>query len=193
MTRPGFGVVAKRADALAALVEARLPVEDDVVGVHQAWPPVGPALFSRATGTLRSIMLLRPAGAHNDAARLLRSLYDHVVTFAWLAADLSAERLALWRPKDLVERLKADRERQKPANPSSTTLLAAPESAGGGRVDHLRELSERDGHGVATNPGDGHALVAARTWSRIDVEVPTVASRTRTSASARKPPSREIA
>jgi hypothetical protein len=117
MNPPDFDVVAKRADALAALVEARLPMEADVVGLHQAWPLVGPALLSHATSTLRSIVLLGPAGAHTDASRLLRSLYDHVVTFAWLAADSSAERLALWRLEDLAQRLKAVREMAEAGEP----------------------------------------------------------------------------
>lgn len=117
MTPPDFDVVAKRADALAALVEMRLPMDADVVGVHQAWPLVGPALLSHATSTLRSIVLLGPAGAHTDASRLLRSLYDHVVTFAWLAADPSAERLALWRLEDLAQRLKAVREMAEAGEP----------------------------------------------------------------------------
>jgi hypothetical protein len=39
----------------------------------------------------------------------LRSLYDHVVTFAWLGAD-PPPRLALWRKEDLEGRLKIHRE-----------------------------------------------------------------------------------
>ncbi len=99
-----------RAEALANLSEAHLPLEVDVYGPGDAWPAVGPALLAHASGTLRSILLLGSGDAHNDASRLLRSLYDHVVTFAWLAAEPSEERLGLWRLDDLAERLKADRE-----------------------------------------------------------------------------------
>jgi hypothetical protein len=99
-----------RATALLDSVEGRLEVEGDAGGPQTAWPMVGPALLTHATSNLRSIVFrLRPDGAHNDASRLLRSLYDHVVTFAWLAAD-PLPRLALWRKEDLKERLKIHRE-----------------------------------------------------------------------------------
>ncbi|MGH3429981.1 MAG: DUF5677 domain-containing protein, partial [Mycobacteriales bacterium] len=102
--------IALRATALIDLVEGRLEVEGDATGPQTAWPMVGPALLAHATSSLRSIVFrLRPDGAHNDASRLLRSLYDHVVTFAWLAADPPA-RLALWRKEDLEQRLKIHRE-----------------------------------------------------------------------------------
>lgn len=102
--------IALRATALIELVEGRLEVEGDATGPRTAWPMVGPALLTHATSSLRSIVFrLRPEGAHNDASRLLRSLYDHVVTFAWLAAD-PPSRLALWRKEDLEERLKIHRE-----------------------------------------------------------------------------------
>lgn len=99
-----------RASALIDLVEGRLEVEGDASGPETAWRMVGPALLVHATSSLRSIVFrLRPDGAHNDSSRLLRSLYDHVVTFAWLAAD-PPPRLALWRKDDLKERLKIHRE-----------------------------------------------------------------------------------
>jgi hypothetical protein len=153
MTPPDFDVVTKRADALAVLVEARLPMEADVPGVREAWPLVGPALLSHATGTLRSIMLLGPAGAHNDAARLLRSLYDHVVTFAWLAADASAERLALWRLEDLGQRLKVDREMAEAGAP----ILD----------DAARDEMQREVEGAKTTTPDlaAKALAADRHWA----------------------------
>ena len=49
-------------------------------------------------------------GQSVDAATLGRSLYEHVVHFAWLAADPSAARLQEWRKTDLVQRLKADND-----------------------------------------------------------------------------------
>ncbi|HEX5608957.1 MAG TPA: hypothetical protein VFX45_02555 [Solirubrobacterales bacterium] len=108
--RPAPDRIAMRATALIDLVEGRLETEVDVVGPETAWPIVGPALLAHATSSLESIVFrLRPYGAHNDSSRLLRSLYDHVVTFAWLAADTPA-RLPLWRKEDLKERLKIHRE-----------------------------------------------------------------------------------
>lgn len=102
--------IALRTAALIELVEPSLEVEGDAGGPQTAWPMVAPALLAHATSNLRSIVFrLRSDGAHNDASRLLRSLYDHIVTFAWLAAD-PPTRLALWRKEDLEERLKIHRE-----------------------------------------------------------------------------------
>jgi hypothetical protein len=101
--------LAHRAAALAALVENRLPLEGNSTGPWDAWPVAGPALLAHATSILNAIFLLRPHDAHNASSRLLRSLYDHVVNFAWLAIDPPAH-LALWRKSDLEERLKMDRD-----------------------------------------------------------------------------------
>jgi hypothetical protein len=77
--------IALRAAALIDLVEGSLEVEGDAGGPQTAWPMVGPALLAHAISSLRSIVFrLRPDEANSDASRLLRSLYDHVVTFAWL-------------------------------------------------------------------------------------------------------------
>lgn len=153
MPAPDFDVVAKRADALAALVEARLPMEADIAGVHQAWPLVGAALLSHATSTMRSIVLLGPAGAHTDASRLLRSLYDHIVTFAWLAAD-PGERLAVWRLEDIVQRLKAVREMAQAGEPILDDAA---------RDEMQREV---DAATRTTTPGlAAKALAADRYWA----------------------------
>lgn len=110
MTQPSPDSIASRATALIDLVEGSLEVEGDAGGPQTAWPIIGPALLAHATSSLRSIVFrLRPDGAHNDASRLLRSLHDHVVTFAWLGVD-PPPRLALWRKQDLEERLKIHRE-----------------------------------------------------------------------------------
>lgn len=101
--------LALRAAALAQAVEQQLPLEADSSGPADAWPLVGPALLAHATSNLKSIFVLRSHEAHNDSSRLLRSLYDHVVTFAWLAVDPPA-RLGPWRKADLQERLKMDRD-----------------------------------------------------------------------------------
>jgi hypothetical protein len=79
----------RRAEALAALVEERLPLEYDVTGDHEAWPLLGAALLSRATSTLRHVFDAGRGGQSVDAATLGRSLYEHIVHFAWLAADPS--------------------------------------------------------------------------------------------------------
>jgi hypothetical protein len=100
----------RRADALRELVTERLPAEYDATGDDDAWPLIGTALFSRATSTLRHVFDAARGGQSVDAATLGRSLYEHVVHFAWLAADPSAARLQEWRKADLVQRLKADND-----------------------------------------------------------------------------------
>lgn len=94
---------------LVALVGRELPKDFRVTGDHDAWPFVGIALLSRATGV--SGALLEVSDEHSsDAGTLARSLYEHVVHFAWLAADPTEARLGEWRKVDLVQRLKADED-----------------------------------------------------------------------------------
>jgi hypothetical protein len=98
----------KRSEALSLLVESRLPAEYIVTGDHDAWPLISMALLSRMTTTLRHIMDLAPRGCGVDAGTLLRSLYEHLVHFAWLAADPSTARIEEWHKNDLRMRLAAD-------------------------------------------------------------------------------------
>ena len=90
----------RRADALSELVTERLPAEYAATGDHDACPLIGTALLSRATSTLRHVFDAGRGGQSVDAATLGRSLYEHVVYFAWLAADPSAARLQEWRKAD---------------------------------------------------------------------------------------------
>jgi hypothetical protein len=92
------------------LVEDRLPAEYSVTGDHDAWPLIGTALLSRMTMTLRHITDLQPRGRGVDAGTLLRSLYEHLVHFAWLAVDPSAARIERWRKDDLRRRIAADND-----------------------------------------------------------------------------------
>jgi hypothetical protein len=123
-----------RAAALIAAAEGHLEIEGNPRGPGGPWPFVASGLLVHATSCLRSVIFrLGPDGAHNDASRLLRILYDHVVTFAWLASDPPA-LLAIWRKADLQARLKMDRE----ASVAGEQLLA----------DHDREQMERDIAGI---------------------------------------------
>ena len=97
-----------RAAELGELVRLHLPVDISVPDDQSAWPLFGHALLSRMTGSLEAIFLLQPSGRSADAFTLLRSLFEHAVHFAWLAADPSAARLGAWRRNDLNERLRAD-------------------------------------------------------------------------------------
>jgi hypothetical protein len=69
---------------------------------------VGTALMARILRSLDAAAALTEAGRLTDATTVLRSLYEHVVHFAWLAAEPSAARIEEWRRLDLLQRLKAD-------------------------------------------------------------------------------------
>src|SRR5205807_3538221 len=72
----------------------------DVTGDADAWPAVGVGLLSRMSTTVESLLGLQPSQREGDAGTLLRSLYEHGVHFAWLAAEPSSERLRRWREHD---------------------------------------------------------------------------------------------
>jgi hypothetical protein len=98
----------RRAEKLVELVALHLPVETSATAPSDSWALVGPALIARATGTLEAIFALLPEGRDSDALVLLRSLYEHVVTFAWLGADPTEERMQRWMKSDRQARLDAD-------------------------------------------------------------------------------------
>jgi hypothetical protein len=98
---------------LTALVRPYLPVDVLVHGPAGAWPLVGPALIARATGSLEAILALVPLRREADAGTLLRSLYEHVTTFAWLAAERGEERMRRWLKSDCEARLRTDDDCRK--------------------------------------------------------------------------------
>jgi Family of unknown function (DUF5677) len=87
------------------MVRAKLPLTARVASSADAWQLVGPALIARQTGALEAIFTLRPLGRDADATVLLRSLYDHAVTFAWLAANPGQERHRRFLKSDLQRRI----------------------------------------------------------------------------------------
>lgn len=99
--------IQKRGRELVQLVARRLPQEVEIGG-DELWPAVSLGLLSRMAGTLESILDLQLRGHSADATTLGRSLYEHAVHFAWLAAVPSTARLQEWRKYDLQQRLKAD-------------------------------------------------------------------------------------
>ncbi len=79
---------------LVALVDARLPTRVYWRG-QTPWDYCGPALISRAAGLVESMALLADAQRPSDVLVLLRVLYEHIVTFCWLAID-PAPRIEQW-------------------------------------------------------------------------------------------------
>jgi hypothetical protein len=100
--------IQRRGRALVELVSQRLPQEVEIASEAAFWSAVSLGLLSRMAGTVSSIMDLQLGGHRADATTLGRSLYEHAVHFAWLAAEPSAARLQEWRKYDLQQRLKAE-------------------------------------------------------------------------------------
>lgn len=103
----------RRAGALIDLVRPHMPIEVHVQGPADAWPLVGPSLLAREIGSLEAIFALRSLGREADPIVLLRGLYDHVVTFAWLAADPGEERHRRFLKSDSKARLAANDDCRK--------------------------------------------------------------------------------
>jgi hypothetical protein len=95
---------------LIEIVREHLPVEVDDPGRTATWPVVGLALIARAAGTLEAMVELEPTDHPSDSATLARTLYEHVVHLAWLAAAPRPARLEEWQKDDLRRALVADKE-----------------------------------------------------------------------------------
>jgi hypothetical protein len=90
-------------EALADLVGPRFPQR-----VHRGegqWPIAATGLIAEMISTARSVAMLNASGAHNDVLVLLRTLYEQVVTFCWLAID-SDRHLVAWANEAHLERLR---------------------------------------------------------------------------------------
>ncbi|HVY77354.1 MAG TPA: DUF5677 domain-containing protein [Solirubrobacterales bacterium] len=98
----------RRGRSLIGLVEPHLPLEVLPTGPADAWQLTGPALVSRQVGSLTALLSLRPLGGEADPLVLLRTLYEHAVTFAWLAADPGEDRHRRFLKSDAVSRLSMD-------------------------------------------------------------------------------------
>jgi hypothetical protein len=98
----------ERGRRLIDLVRPQLPLEVQLTGPADAWPLVGPGLLARQVGSLEALLRLRALDRQADAFILLRSLYEHAVTFAWIAADPGAERHRRFLKSDAAARLAAD-------------------------------------------------------------------------------------
>jgi hypothetical protein len=147
-----------RSRELIDLVRPHLPIEVAVHGSADAWQLVGPGLIARQVGSLEALMALRPMDRQADAFVLLRTLYEHAVTFAWIAADPGIDRHRRFLKSDAASRIAADDDARKVGVP-----LLEPE----GREefeDQLRDLPKAmpdllqraeaaDDHWLGTVPG----------------------------------------
>lgn len=153
----------RRNQKLIALVRRHLPMDVRVTGPGDAWQLVGPALLARQVGSLEALFALRPLDRQADGFVLLRTLYEHAVTFAWFAADPGADRHSRLLKSDAVARLDADadiaklgvsmltveerakfesqRDRLPKQMPDLSQRAEAADSHWAGRVEYLKESS----------------------------------------------------
>jgi hypothetical protein len=90
--------------ALVAVARQALPLEVTKAAEDEPFRFIGPALIARSTGAVESISLLAPHGRSSDEAVLLRVLTEHVIVFAWLAAE-PEPRILLWLKEDARQRM----------------------------------------------------------------------------------------
>jgi hypothetical protein len=99
----------KRFERLALIADELFPKVVPSNGEHSEWLVTGPAFVARATRSLFAMRFLRQARFDADAFTLLRSLYEHLARFAWIAVDPPAH-IEVWLKWDRKERIKADNE-----------------------------------------------------------------------------------
>jgi hypothetical protein len=142
------------------LVDDRLPADYVVTGDVDAWPLVAAALVSRMTTTMRMLLALQWRQRSADSGTLLRSMYEHLVHLAWLAADPSPARFEAWRRSDLRIRVAAAKEAAARGvelmTPSELQALEA-QVAGmeGGRLTLEALAEDADMHWSGKLPGVG--------------------------------------
>lgn len=112
-------IAERRGRDLIELLSPHLPLEvSRVEGPADALALVGPCLLARQVGALEAVFALRPLDREADALILLRSLYEHAVTFAWLAIEPGAERQGEFRKSDLISRLELDKDMREIGEPA---------------------------------------------------------------------------
>jgi len=97
-------------DRIASLLEVRMPLEVESYGDEDDWSIVGPAMLVAATRHLRALEHLQcefPSGV--VAWQILRSMFEYVTTFAWVAAN-PEERVPRWLKYDYGQRIKLEND-----------------------------------------------------------------------------------
>lgn len=93
-------------DQLASLLESRLPLAVTSDGREDDWAVDGPALLAAACRHLRALERLQSEFPSSLVGwQLLRSMYEYVTTYAWIAVDPD-DRAPKWLKSDYRERLK---------------------------------------------------------------------------------------
>jgi Family of unknown function (DUF5677) len=98
-----------RVRGLRELTSTFLPRTMPSTGDHADWPLSGFAMLARACGTAESALALAVERRATDAGALSRTLFEEVVTFAWIAIDPAANAQA-WVRWDRRQRIKLDND-----------------------------------------------------------------------------------
>jgi len=145
-------------DDLLALVGKRLPERFYPGDVTWRW--VLTALIARMMGTLESLRPLADPQRQTDALVLLRSLYENVVTFMWLAID-PEPRVQEWHAAALYQRSVLHRE-ARPYGAGEVLSEEELQQADKAKLKPLQQLAaEVDDHwgpkikGLYSHPADG--------------------------------------
>lgn len=102
--------IAQAGSDLVAATQRCLPRSVAAAGIAmEDWGLVGTSIIAKATGTLDSMLGLMPGHRVVDATILLRSLYEGVLVFGWVAID-PVSHLPRWIKKTAGEALKADND-----------------------------------------------------------------------------------
>jgi hypothetical protein len=98
------------ATRLCELVESRLPLHIKTDGAEDDWDVVGPAILAASARHLRAISHIQATFPSAVVGwQLVRSLFEYVATYAWIAADPTT-RAARWLKYDYGQRLKLDND-----------------------------------------------------------------------------------
>jgi hypothetical protein len=121
---------------LVDLVRARLPERFHRGEGH--WRPLATALIARIAGIGESIDALVPTRRQADAQILLRALYEHVLTYCWIAID-PRDRVYEWRDHAVVQR----RRLHNDASRLGIQILSDEQYAEAAELDEIKRLIER--------------------------------------------------
>jgi hypothetical protein len=95
------------AHELLAALGRTMPRQGQSTGALDDWNVYVPATLARCAYFLESIMVL--SDRQIDSMILLRSLYEHVVTFAWIATD-PGEHMPAFVANEFEQKLLVNRE-----------------------------------------------------------------------------------
>lgn len=107
---PSDDVMREATAELVALVRSRLPMR--YYGGERWWSMFIAAALVRMTDTVENLLVLMTDDRNLDGQTLLRSLYEQVVTFAWIGIDPD-RRQCRWSGHALWDRLRLHNDAQR--------------------------------------------------------------------------------